>query len=1622
MKTRSLRLISRAFAIIEQLEQRLVLTGGTTFSAAIDQFRMLEIFGTDSADQITAEVRDDTGDLVVTGRTATAGGPGTPVEFIFKLADFDRIMLDAAGGDDFVNFIDPAQTLDRKTLNLDAGDGDNIVALTHQQFDPAIAQHIRDLLNLSDELASLATRAGDATVTSIQVDAMNLINEGRISLVDVSQALAADVGAKLFDSVQALVDRSQTELFGLGQSIVDQVNALADRDALFVATASLKFDPTNGVFPDDDNDEQSGAVDIEPEVDPMVEEPVSSDLEQMQAEQLTADALALSNTAQSQLAEAGAGFAADATRIEEQGAAFEQSANQLAVAGDNFSAHSEEVMATSTGRIQAIVEELNNFSQRFTEIGNALLGETMRSLSMADHTMAPHTVSAMAEGEDCVIVAVHTFTGGSGNDFFLPISAPNQSWLIYGGSGTNILFGGLADDEFQGGADSDLVFGLKGNDLIHGNGGTDLLVGEFLFDIPGMTGNDCIYGDDGTDILIGDSLMELALFGTAIRGDDKLHGGADEDILIGDDATDLANPTAIGGMDTMNGDEGDDAMCGTGGVDTMYGDNGIDFILGNGGDDMIYGGTGRDINVNGVTIHAGNVLLGNLDNDEIHGGDKLDVIFGNDGDDKLYGADEIDLMFGGGGQDQMYGEAGGQIATINGVPIRLGNFMVGGDENDKMWGGGDLDSLWGNDGEDEMHGYNGTFQLFGIDADLMFGGDGDDLMEGDYETFENTNSTDWIFGGSGNDTLEGGSQSDFLFGGTGLDTISGDSNSLDPTPSNDFLSGGPDRDFLHGGNNTDLIFGDAGNDVLTGDDESLLPPSHDFLAGGLGQDSINGGAGIDFILGGAGDDTLRGDTDNLLLPLSMDLVIGGSGNDTMNGGNGMDFVFGGDGADSIWGDGSVFGEFSQDFLFGEQGNDNIDGGTHTDLVVGGLGDDTLTGDIGLNWMILSIDMIVGNDGCDTLLGGRATDFMFGDAGIDRIDGQWGADVILGGGSSDTIYGGDLFDILTGGDGNDEIHGGDGLDFIFGGDGADCLNGDNGPDVVFGDADDDCLQGGNGPDILRGNDGNDLIFGDNGADSISGGAGDDRLDGGNGPDWINGNSGDDTLWGCAGVDILIGGLGSDTKHQTDCSGLMCDCQIDICPQYDFGDAPDSYGTLMGNNGAQSVVNGPRLGGLIDAESTGIPSAGANGDDNTGLGDEDGVTLTDVMVGGLGTALVSLTNADSAKLDAWIDFNINGVFDSNEQILNSVTIYAGTHAVNFAIPVNATVGATYARFRVSTTGGLGPTGLGGLGEVEDYQATVLPPRFDFGDAPQSYSTLLLDDGARHLINGPRLGSRIDGESDGVPTAGATGDVAGIDDEDGVILSSLTTGSVGTATVTLSGAATARLDAWIDFNHDGDFSDPSEQIFNSVTIGLTNSLTFTVPSNAAATTTMARFRVSKVGGLGPNGFGGAGEVEDYQVAIQKKLLVEAPDIFLTLAETSYVHGQKPVFAIDAGARFNPGSPVPTFAGSKLVVSITSIHRNSSDILSILPGSASDIHLKGTKLLFGNSVIGNISGGRRKTPDLTITFTSAANATLVEKTIQRLSFSAKNVGSGPRTIQIRLTNTGTQNSNTATRQINIR
>lgn len=335
--------------------------------------------------------------------------------------------------------------------------------------------------------------------------------------------------------------------------------------------------------------------------------------------------------------------------------------------------------------------------------------------------------------------------------------------------------------------------------------------------------------------------------------------------------------------------------------------------------------------------------------------------------------------------------------------------------------------------------------------------------------------------------------------------------------------------------------------------------------------------------------------------------------------------------------------------------------------------------------------------------------------------------------------------------------------------------------------------------------------------------------------------------------------------------------------DWGDAPASYGTLRVDDGARhEIVAGFMLGSKIDSEAEGQAGPNADGDDlNPSTNDdEDGVVFPTLVPGAQATVQITVRDdtGGQSRVDLFIDFNGNGSWlESNEHfVLNLPKV--GQNSLTFTVPANAVPGNTFARVRLSRSGTDLPTGRARDGEVEDYKVTII--RYDFGDAPEvsgtavaGYPTTLSRDGARHrILNGFFLGSGVDSEPNGQPSADALGDdknPSTLDDEDGVVFpSKLIPGQSAQILVTASSAG--KLDAWVDFNKNSSWADPGEQILNTFQLAAgVNTLSVSVPGNAATGDTFARFRLSRQGGLSFVGEAADGEVEDYKVTISVPLL---------------------------------------------------------------------------------------------------------------------------------------------------------
>ena len=144
----------------------------------------------------------------------------------------------------------------------------------------------------------------------------------------------------------------------------------------------------------------------------------------------------------------------------------------------------------------------------------------------------------------------------------------------------------------------------------------------------------------------------------------------------------------------------------------------------------------------------------------------------------------------------------------------------------------------------------------------------------------------------------------------------------------------------------------------------------------------------------------------------------------------------------------------------------------------------------------------------------------------------------------------------------------------------------------------------------------------------------------------------------------------------------------------------------------------LGASRDAESDGQPDATASGDG----ADEDGLVF-DALIRGSSVA-VTVTSSGAGFVNGWVDFNQDGDWDdAGEQVFSDQPVVAGPNGLQISVPAGATLGSTFARFRLTGSAGYSYFGLAPSGEVEDFQMTVADAASDSSaDMVSASSTLL------------------------------------------------------------------------------------------------------------------------------------------------------------------------------------------------------------------------------------------------------------------------------------------------------------
>lgn len=303
--------------------------------------------------------------------------------------------------------------------------------------------------------------------------------------------------------------------------------------------------------------------------------------------------------------------------------------------------------------------------------------------------------------------------------------------------------------------------------------------------------------------------------------------------------------------------------------------------------------------------------------------------------------------------------------------------------------------------------------------------------------------------------------------------------------------------------------------------------------------------------------------------------------------------------------------------------------------------------------------------------------------------------------------------------------------------------------------------------------------------------------------------------------------------------------------DFGDAPDPVGNVRGRyptlfdvDGARHVIGlGPVLGSLVDGDADGQPTANADGDD----------TAVEV-IGSTGTTFVV------SNLPGELQLSLGTAVDGD-----TLTLDTGTARATFEYDDDG-------RF-----------------DEDNYAVEQQPGETIAAALERAVRESPLQPAGLDASNAGFLRFIVDDE-DGVDFVSAS-------NPSGVFNKNFST----PVTVTVTGAGV--LEAWIDFNGDGDWNDPGEQVISAETPGAVfgdgvteRIFNIPVPNTTAEPNgpldTFARFRLSAEGGLNPTGLALSGEVEDYAV----RVLPGAPPVVNSTERTYTVREDNLLEAFDA------------------------------------------------------------------------------------------------------------------------------
>jgi Ca2+-binding RTX toxin-like protein len=852
------------------------------------------------------------------------------------------------------------------------------------------------------------------------------------------------------------------------------------------------------------------------------------------------------------------------------------------------------------------------YFQRYDADGRKIGGLELTGTAIADTLKASDALQSVSidglGGNDSIAggAAADTLDGGSGND------------TMDGAGGVDSLAGGLGNDTY--------VFDGSGDSFVEAeNQGTDTVLAYASYTLPetsienitlaaGAAGALNATGNARANVLVGNA-YDNQLDGRG--GNDNMRGGAGNDIYVVDSAGDVVTEDAAAGIDTVRSSvsitalaanveilelTGTDPIQGTGNAldNTISGNNAANLLEGRQGNDLYLAdaldtiievaGEGTDT----VRIDAASYSLAGVfevENLEFAGANAANgtgnglanLLTGNVGNDTLNGAGGNDTLVGGSGIDSLIGGTGDDsfdVDHLNDVTHELAdegidiarssvsyalstNATTGYVENLVLTGSGDIDGT-GNALANTLTGNAGANRLDGgAGADQLLGGAGNDTY-----VLDDAGDTVTELTGGGSDTVETGTTLALLADNvenlllTGSGNINGSGNALA-----NVLTGNSGNNTLDGLAGADTMAGGAGNDTYIVDNESDIVTE-------------TAGGGTDTVKTSLASYLLPGDVENLELTgtTSLDatgndmantitgntlnnLIDGGLGNDTMRGGKGDDTYIVDSLSDLVV---ETFGQGTDtvvvsvssyvlptnvEYLQMAEGTAPLSGKGNnlSNIIVGNDGDNTLDG--GLN-----DDIMIGGPGNDVYKVDNANDLIIEnlDEGIDRVDSTISFDLasnvedltlenidnitLLGSGDNNAT-GNELNNVLIGNNGNNLLDGRGGDDSMTGGLGNDSYIVEQAGDVVTELAS-------QGTDLVRstlssytlgsnfenltleagalngtGNELDNLIIGNDADNQLFGMAGDDTLDGGKGADTLTGGADDDDYYIDNAADVI-----------------------------------------------------------------------------------------------------------------------------------------------------------------------------------------------------------------------------------------------------------------------------------------------------------------------------------------------------------------------------------------------------------------------------------------------------------------------------------------------------------------------